>query len=320
MPIPAVGAHSFLNAFAGVGLDRAAEHRDDAVWLARYESDPRSRYLLLDTRARLLGSAAEPRYLNADERQRWFAHTSANLLGVADDQAWFSLCPNSDDIIRASLPMGQDAWQDLRAVGLEWPPFAASLFAYARALVLWQTATRYCASCAAPLELVGAGHRARCTSTGCGKLHFPRTDAAIIVIVEHDGACLLGRQASWPHGRYSTLAGFVEPGETLEDAVRREVAEEAGITVGESHYFSSQPWPFPASLMVGFVATALDRNITLRDGELEDACWFTPAQLVDGIGRGQIIPSSPVSVSWQLLAWWLRERAGVDLGKLMADV
>lgn len=315
----AIGALSSLNAFAGIHLDRAAEYRDDAAWLVRHASDPRSRYLLLDARACLLGSAAGPRWLSADERQRWFPQVPASLLGVADGRAWFSLCPSHEEVAHADLPTGHDAWLELRTAGLEWSPFAAGLFAYARALVLWQAATRYCSHCGAALELTSAGHRARCTSARCGQLHFPRTDAAIIVIVEHEGACLLGRQSTWPPGRYSTLAGFVEPGETLEDAVRREVAEEAGITVGECHYFSSQPWPFPASLMVGFVATALDRDIALRDGELEDARWFTPDSLVDGIGRGQVLPPSPVSVSWQLLAWWLRERGGVDLARMMAD-
>ena len=140
------------------------------------------------------------------------------------------------------------------------------------------------------------------------------------MLVEHDGACLLGRQASWPRGRYSTLAGFVEPGESLEDAVRREVAEESGVLVDTVHYHSSQPWPMPASLMIGFIATAASRRIILRDRELEDARWFTPQQIVDGLADGSFLPSMPLSVSYQLLAYWLRERAGQDLDQLVAAV
>jgi NAD+ diphosphatase len=141
-------------------------------------------------------------------------------------------------------------------------------------------------------------------------------DPAIIVIVEHAGACLLGRQASWPVGRYSTLAGFVEAGESLEAAVRREVAEETGVEVASCHYHSSQPWPFPASLMLGFTACTRGREITLRDGELADARWFTPQDIVAGVNDGSLHLSSPVSISWHLLADWMRERADIDLAQL----
>jgi NAD+ diphosphatase len=136
--------------------------------------------------------------------------------------------------------------------------------------------------------------------------------------VEHGDACLLGRQVGWPPGRYSTLAGFVEPGESLEDAVRREVAEEAGVIVDEVCYHSSQPWPMPASLMVGFLATATSRRIVMRDDELEDVRWFTPQQIVDGLADGSFLPSSALSVSYQLLAHWLQERAGLNLDRLVA--
>ena len=149
-------------------------------------------------------------------------------------------------------------------------------------------------------------------------MHFPRTDAAVIMLVEHEGACLLGRQAGWPAGRYSTLAGFVEPGESLEDAVRREVAEEAGVVVDEVRYHSSQPWPMPASLMVGFIATASSRRIDRRDRELEDARWFTPQQIVEGLADGSFLPSTRLSVSYQLLSHWLGMRAGLDLDALVA--
>lgn len=138
------------------------------------------------------------------------------------------------------------------------------------------------------------------------------------MLVEHNGACLLGRAPSWPPHRYSTLAGFVEPGESLEDAVRREVAEEAGVIVDEVRYHSSQPWPMPASLMVGFIATASSSKITLHDGELEEARWFTPQQIVDGLADGSFLASPALSVSYQLLSYWLHERAGLDLDELIA--
>ncbi|HET7266822.1 MAG TPA: NAD(+) diphosphatase [Oleiagrimonas sp.] len=304
-----------LNPFAGSGLDRAAEHRDDAAWLAAREASPDSRFMLLDADYRLLVDATgEPRWLSADERSALVPDVPASLLGVADGRTWFVL--HTQAVLPAALNDGPPSWADLRRDGLAFDAFTAGLFAYARGLVHWQDMTRFCRHCGSPLVRVSAGHRAQCTSSTCGHLHFPRTDAAVIVIVEHDGACLMGRQSSWPEGRYSTLAGFVEPGETLEDAVRREVYEEAGVEVGACHYHSSQPWPFPASLMVGFTAEALGRDITLRDGELQDARWFTPEDIVAGIRDGTLLPSSRISVSWRLQADWLRERAGIDLAAL----
>jgi NAD+ diphosphatase len=152
----------------------------------------------------------------------------------------------------------------------------------------------------------------------CGADFFPRLDPAVIMVVTHGDACLLGRQASWPRGRYSTLAGFVEAGESLEDAVRREVHEESGIVVGACEYHSSQPWPFPASLMLGFVARAESTDIRVGP-ELEDARWFTPDELVRSLGAGEIRVSSRLSVSWRLIEHWLAESAGLALADLVDD-
>jgi NAD+ diphosphatase len=241
------------------------------------------------------------------------------LLGIADQRPHFLLV--LDDTRRIDeLEHALGARRmNLRSAGLQLAADEAGLFAYAKGLAHWQRETRHCARCGAPLQLVAAGHRAQCTNPDCARLHFPRTDAAVIMLVEHDGACLLGRQAGWPPGRYSTLAGFVEPGESLEDAVRREVAEEAGVIVDEVRYHSSQPWPMPASLMIGFIATAVSRRIDMRDHELEDARWFTPQQIVDGIADGSFLPSTALSISYQLLAHWLH-RYGVDLDRLAATV
>jgi NAD+ diphosphatase len=210
---------------------------------------------------------------------------------------------------------GEAEWVGLREAGVRLPATEAGLLAYARGLANWQDATRFCSSCGAALNLVSAGHRAACPQ--CERLHFPRTDPAIIVIVEHDDACLLGRQALWRPHQYSTLAGFVEPGESLEDAVRREVREEAGVEVLDCDYHSSQPWPFPASLMLGFTAVARAREVRLADGELEDARWFTPKQIVDGVRSGALRPSSPLSISYRLIEHWLRTRADVELNEVV---
>jgi NAD+ diphosphatase len=308
-----------LNTFSGLSLvlDRAAERRDEAEWVLARATGEQARFLLLDEEQLVYASTDGDslRWLSAAERDALVPDAPATLLGVTDEHALFLLHAEGDAaLIERTLGARR---LHLREAGLRLSAHEAGLFAYAKGLAHWQREMRYCSACGTPLQLVAAGHRALCN--GCGKLHFPRTDAAIIVIVEHEGACLLGRQSGWPTGRYSTLAGFVEPGESLEDAVRREVAEEAGVRVDQVHYHSSQPWPLPASLMVGFTATAHGRDIRLRDGELEEARWFTPEQIADGLADGSFATPPKLSVSYQLLAHWLRERAGLSLDELIAQ-
>ena len=311
------------NLFAGLSLslDRLAEHRDDAPWVQSQAERASARYLLIDPKGHTLLRSGEEnlRWLDPTGRAAHLPHASCSLLGRVGDQPYFLL--RVDDASKAAaLAQTLDAsWMNLREVALNLPPLEASLFAYAKGLTHWQRETRHCAFCGAPLALVSSGHRAQCGNPDCGRMHFPRTDAAIIVIVEHEGRCLLGRQANWPPGRYSTLAGFVEPGESLEDAVRREVAEESGVIVDTVHYHSSQPWPMPASLMLGFTATALTTAIHRRDGELEDARWFSPKDIVSGLRDGSFGVPPALSVSYQLLAHWLRERAGIELGEVIAS-
>lgn len=312
-----------LNTFAGLSLilDRIAERRDETGWIAEQGRSTAARYLLLDAagEAFLRRDDELLRWLSSDEREQWLGDLPATLLGIADQRPYFLLVLNDTRGV-AALENALNARRvSLRSAGLQLPADEAGLFAYAKGLSHWQLETCHCARCGAPVRLVAAGHRAQCTNPDCARLHFPRTDTAVIMLVEREGACLLGRQAGWPPGRYSTLAGFVEPGESLEDAVRREVAEESGVIVDEVRYHSSQPWPMPASLMVGFIATAVSRRIERRDHELEDARWFTPQQIVDGLVDGSFLPSLALSVSYQLLAHWLQQRAGLDLNSLVAN-
>ncbi len=238
-----------------------------------------------------------------------------SYLGADDAGPFFALSAESKDAARVAAELGGD-FIDLRSAGVRLKVFEAGLFAYARALSHWQSRTRFCSVCGAPVVMVTAGHRARCTNPDCAIEHFPRVDAAMIVIVSYGDACLLGRQATWPERRYSTLAGFVEPGESLEDTVRREVFEEAGVRVGDCTYHSSQPWPFPASLMVGFTAEALDPTIRLG-GELAEARWFTADDIIRGLAERTLGLSPPVSVSFRLIEHWMRENAGVELRELI---
>jgi len=194
-------------------------------------------------------------------------------------------------------------FHDLRYLGTVLPPDEANLVAHARALVLWHASQVFCGVCGSSARPEAGGNSRICLNDECRRVIFPRVDPAIIVLVSQGDRCLLGRQSTWPEGRYSTVAGFVEPGESLEDAVRREVFEETNIRVGQVTYHSSQPWPFPSSLMLGFMAEASSSDIVLNDGELEDAQWFSRKELRSGF------PKLPfrISIARRLVDQWLED-------------
>ena len=281
--------------------DRAGVRRVDAAWLAERWADEGSQVLVV----------ADTRIRPVDGQPDWVSPSLAPpgrrvLLGERDGRAWFAVLADPAD-----APGQRSDWVGLRAVLLDSAGRRlrdAPLVLHAVGLAEWHHATRFCSRCAGLLESQAAGHQLTCTE--CGKAHFPRTDPAVIMAVtsgEPDSpeeAILLGRQASWPEGRYSTLAGFVEPGETLEDAVRREVAEEVSVRVGEVTYFGNQPWPFPASLMLAFVARAESRDIVVDGSELSDARWFTRAQLRAEAEAGTVVMPGGVSISRSLLEHW----------------
>ena len=312
MPPP----YSTINVFSGLTLDRNAEQRDDADWIAAQLADPRARFLVLGAEGHALAmrDVDALRVIIAEERTILLPTATPSYLGADAAGPFFSLSAESKDAARIAAELGGD-FIDLRSAGTRLQAFEAGLFAYARALSHWQSRTRFCSVCGAPVAMVTAGHRARCTNPDCAIEHFPRVDPAMIVIVSYGDACLLGRQATWPEKRFSTLAGFVEPGESLEDTVRREVFEEAGVRVGDVSYHSSQPWPFPASLMIGFTAEAVDPSIRLG-GELAEAHWFTADQIIRGLAERTLGVSPPLSVSYRLIEHWLRERTGVELRSL----
>jgi len=178
------------------------------------------------------------------------------------------------------------------------------MLAYARGILHWHRQTRFCGVCGSPTELREAGHLRVCTNPACAAHHFPRTDPAVIMLVSRGDRCLLGRKSEWPDGMYSTLAGFVEPGESLENAVAREVMEETGVAISNIRYHSSQPWPFPASLMLGFYATAETEEINYDPAELEHARWFTRAELADGGAGIRHRPRSD-SIARRLIETWV---------------
>jgi NAD+ diphosphatase len=175
--------------------------------------------------------------------------------------------------------MAAAGFTDLRSVGAIMPRDDGALLAYARGLIHWHSRHRFCGVCGHPTVSEQAGHQRRCANPVCGAVHFPRTDPAVIMLIHDGDRIILGRQAQWPPGMNSVLAGFVEPGESLEEAVAREVMEEVGIAVTEVRYRSSQPWPFPSSIMLGFTARALTADIRLSPDEIETARWYSRDEL-----------------------------------------
>jgi NAD+ diphosphatase len=287
------------NVFAGAFVDRSGERRKDPDWLAEALSKSETRFVpVWGDRCLVGGDPPGAVLLTREQLGDFITDDNVIFLGLFRNQPAFAV-PIVRDLDPPFLELGE--FKDLRFLGTVLPPDEANLAAHARALVLWHDATLYCGKCGSASQPEAGGNTRRCCNPDCHKEIFPRTDPAIIVLVAQGDKCLLGRQENWPEGRYSTIAGFVEPGESLEDAVRREVYEETNIRVGTVSYHSSQPWPFPSALMLGFVAEATSDEIVLNDGELEDARWFTRKQLQsDEVG----LPFK-ISIARRLVDHWL---------------
>jgi NAD+ diphosphatase len=287
------------NFYAYPGFERAGLRRRDTGWIIERIADPDSLFVPVwrnqnlvieldggEARAVALPSAGIAgifeRGMVAEER---LASGEVVFLGVIEERAHFALdlswvdAPlemlHSPALAASGIASATVRFADLRQVGARIERRDGALLALARAILFWHARHRYCGLCGSATRSEEAGHMRRCTNPACNTMHFPRTDPAVIMLVTEGDRALLGRNKNFPlPGMYSTLAGFVEPGESLEMAVAREVREETGIEVGAVHYHSSQPWPFPANIMLGFCAEARTTEITIEDGELEDARWF----------------------------------------------
>jgi len=283
-------------ALARSAVDRAAHRRTDEDWLASAWQAPGTRVLRVC--AGRTEVAGDPPTVKLSE-PAGLPRAETFFLGVDEqDVAYFAV----------EVPEGveNDAFKGLRDVGALLSARDAGLLVHGVALANWHATHRHCPRCGGPTVMVAAGHVRRCPRDGSE--HYPRTDPAVIMtVVDADDRLLLGSQSQWPENRFSTLAGFVEPGESLEAAVRREVAEEVGVRVGEVHYVGSQPWPFPSSLMVGFLARAETVDVEFVDGEIAQARWFTRAELRAAVDAGEVRLSPRVSIARQLIESWYGE-------------
>ena len=294
------------NPFSAASLDRRSESRQQPDWAQQARA--------ADT---LFVIGHGPAQLVSHQRGTSiaFLHADHPLVADAADSALVLLgwhggqrCVLVETACATpQLPPGT-VFEELRPLLAALPSEEAGLLAYARALSIWRARHRHCGLCGAPTQPVSAGHVMRCSNERCGESFFPRIDPAIIVLVTAGEHALLGRQKSWPPGRYSTLAGFVEPGESLEDAVAREGLEETGVAVQRADYYASQPWPFPSSLMLGFHATAARAPVRL-DHELEDARWFTASEIERMPG---LLPPR-YAISRRLIEAWFDETVGRPL-------
>jgi len=284
------------NTFTGAALDRAGDRRTDPGWVAEQRAHPRARAVVVGPEGIHVTGGEDPRLglvplADAGEGE-------ALLLGLDASGPVFAL-----DAASAAVPL-----LGLRDAAAALPQADGGLAAYAAALLNWHRLHGFCATCGAPTEIADGGLVRRCPA--CGREHHPRTDPVVIMLVTAPGRLLLGRQARWPPGRYSALAGFVEPGESLEEAVAREVREEAGVSVGTPRYVSSQPWPFPSSLMVGFSAPWAAGEPAARDAELEDVRWFSRAEVAAAAAReGPLRLPPPLAIARRLIERWLAREA-----------
>jgi NAD+ diphosphatase len=274
-------------AYVANPLDRRANDRGNAEWIAAQRARPDAKLVRIHGDSALVADGA---LLTANAP----ADGATVFLGLdAQDVPWFACRIEPAEGLR-----------DLRSLAMEeaLPPEQLGMLAQARSVLQWHERRTFCSNCGGRSEIADAGYRRHCPS--CGMDHFPRTDPVVIMVARHRGRVLLGRQSSWKPGMYSALAGFVEPGETIEDAARREVFEESGIRVGEVRYIASQPWPFLSNLMIGLVGEALSDDILLDEKELEDARWFTAEearQMIDRTHPDGLYAANPMAIAYVLV-------------------
>jgi NAD+ diphosphatase len=295
-----------VNFYATGEFNRAVERREDVAWIREKLADPASRLYPIWRLRNYVSDPEAPHALVLDPQLRAaFIEAARNvvLLGTEQETAHFLIDISNLEESEA-LALGHAV--DQRAVGALMPQREGALLAYARGLTYWHERHKFCGVCGSPTEPKSAGHQRQGTNPDCSVVEFPRTDPAVIMRITHGDKILMARQAVWPQGMHSVLAGFVEPGESLEDAVAREVYEEVGLRLTRIKYYSSQPWPFPSSLMLGFSAEATSDAFKVDEDELESARWMTRQDLLNSPEDETFKLPRKDSISRRLIEDWLR--------------
>jgi NAD+ diphosphatase len=292
--------------FTEAHIERAEHLRGNAAEVRALAEGAKARFLPVWKDLHPVDGAMRPLSFGAEILNRLAGENAILIfLGLADGAPWFALALGSAEAPGLGVPCTFAGLRDFAAV---MPAAEASRVVYARAMAIWHVNHPFCARCGARTRPTESGHSRTCTEESCAHRTFPRSDPAVIMLISRGDKCLLGRKAEWRPGQYSTIAGFVEPGEDIENAVRREVAEETGVKVGEVRYMASQPWPFPSSLMLGFRGEALTTDITRDTEELEDCRWFTRAEVrAAESGPGTLLLPHRASISRWLIEGWRDE-------------
>ncbi len=296
--------------FSQPTLDRQSHLRDCTKHFKRWRNQEESFLLLVNEKYQVLlqpdgvHAVNAKHFIEADVIKHWvyLGHTKFN-------KPWFATQVNSWDYELQS----HQQWMDLRVALANIAEPYASAIAYAKAMIYWHRHHQFCGKCGSKTAFHKAGHERYCEP--CEFTFYPRTDPAIIVGVEYQENLLLARQATWPINRYSVIAGFVEPGESFEQAVAREVLEEVNLKVEKTQYIGSQPWPFPCSVMIGFSAQASSQSIELLDGELEKAIWVSPNEFSKKVSSGELKLSTRESISFHIIDRWAK-RHNINIEKL----
>lgn len=302
----------FLNTFAGNPLDRASDRRSDAEWIARQLASPDALAIPMWNGRPFVESGKQGgvqiAYVPTKMAKELSGGTEQLLfLGLWKETAVFAVDLEGESNPADGPLQGMGAFEDLRLIALKLPPTESAIVATAKAMFEWRRRHQHCAVCGEPSKAVDGGWKRVCPA--CAAEHFPRTDPVVIMLPYHGERCMLGRQERWPKGMFSALAGFLEPGETIEEACARELSEEAGLRTRKVRYHSTQPWPYPNSLMIGLIAEVEDDEGTPDQTELSEVRWLSRDEarlMLQGKLDGMAAPT-PMAIAHQLIKAWVEE-------------